>query len=560
MKKALTFKLIATLLVLLVFSACSTTNPSPAGEPDLQVSAQSVDRRIASGADDTEEVSTGAMYAPSGRLEIVKTESYGNQTVGLRFTNITVPKGAKITNAQLFFTAERVTSAPTNVTVKGLKDARPFPTTRNYLSSAAKTTALNSWPPNPWTEVGVTDAYKTGNIANVVQELVNASSWRSGGALAFVIYGGQGDRSAESFESSPSQAVRLVIQYDPPAQPQPTIPSCLTSSNPTAPTATRNLKLEGLPANAQVTLKGKTIDGGTGQAVTIQNNGTGLCLSGGKLITDARDNSSWDSVYHEGHNFLNLLNSKEVKLERVAGDTAGDALGIVAKYWVKGKEYAAQPGHAANWTLAHSYFRHVGDDIVDNDMREAGTIDNVLVDWAHTGIACRAYAAGFQRVPGKMTVKNTLFAIKPQLSSGNGANNYYSPFKWDTPKGLRAGSRAEYRKPCPLALNNVTVYMAPRSTGVRSVFATTSDGSIDPVEFVTECTNVTFLYGGTNYPNKAQLDRLRAKFGPSCFSVMEGAPARAEWNKRRDNWFARHDLPGFEHIQKYRYSQPAAPK
>ena len=213
MNKTLSFKLLFAFLALLIFSACGTTVPNSADEPDIQASALSVDRRITSGADDVEEVSTGAMYAPSGRLEIVKTENYGNQIVGLRFTNLAIPKGAKITNAQLFFTAQQATSAPTNVTVKGLKDAKPFPTTKSYLSSAAKTSAYNSWPPNPWTEVGVTDAYKTGNIANVVQELVSASTWTSGSALAFVIYGGQGDRAAESFESSPSQAVRLVVEY-----------------------------------------------------------------------------------------------------------------------------------------------------------------------------------------------------------------------------------------------------------------------------------------------------------------------------------------------------------
>ena len=219
MNKSHRFRALLALLVILALGACGTNDLNAADEPELQVSAQSVDRRIASGADDTEEVSTGAVYAPSGRLEIVLTENYGNQVVGLRFTNLAIPKGAKITNAQLFFTAERASSAPTSVTVRGLKDAKPFPTTRNYLSSAAKTTALNSWPPNPWTEVGVTDKYRTGNIANIVQELVNASSWRSGGALAFVIYGGKGDRSAESFESSPNQAARLVVEYDLPPQP-----------------------------------------------------------------------------------------------------------------------------------------------------------------------------------------------------------------------------------------------------------------------------------------------------------------------------------------------------
>ena len=220
MTKPLALNLVLTLLVLLILSACGTPNPAPApaAETDLQA-AGTVTKRIASGADDTEEVADGAVFAPSERLEIVKTLDRGNQLVGLRFTDLAIPKGARITNAQLFFTAERATSAPTNVTVKGLKDAKPFPTTKNYLSSAAKTTALNTWPPNAWTQVGVTDAYKTGNISNIVQELVSASSWQSGNALAFVIYGGNGDRSAESFEGNPKQAVRLLVEYSIPDKP-----------------------------------------------------------------------------------------------------------------------------------------------------------------------------------------------------------------------------------------------------------------------------------------------------------------------------------------------------
>ena len=365
----------------------------------------------------------------------------------------------------------------------------------------------------------------------------------------------------DALEISSSKSYTPGGTSAPTPTPTPTISTCLTSSNPTLPTDTTSLRLRNLSANAQVKLAGKTITGVPSEnptAVRLENNGSGLCVSGGTLKTDATDTSNWDNIFHGGRNFVSILGSKGAKIERVAGDTAGDALSIGSVRWVNGQKTAPASDHAENWALSHSYFRHTGDDILDNDMRAAGTIDNVLVDWTYVGIACRGYEYGFRRVPGKMTVKNTLFAMKPQASGYGGATNTYGfPFKWDEQSQLDAnGTKPEHRKACPLALNNVTIYMAPKPSGPNSLF---SSRGINPVDYVTECTNVTFLYGGSSYPHKAQLSKLQQKFGSNCFKVIEGSAAKAEWNTRRDKWFADHDKPGFEHIQAYRYSQPLKP-
>ena len=549
-----------------LLAACSsdlqTSTLDPAEEPLLSTQATTVTRVVPNSASDAEEQSTGSYYNNSTVLELGEKTPGDIQQTGLRFSSVAIPANANITSAKLEFVAVTNQSGTASLTVRGDKEANAPEFTSSYsrISARPRTTAVTNWAPSAWTSG---NTYSTVDFRAVAQELVNQSSWTSGNAMAFII-AGTGLRKAVSYDQSSTLAPKLYVTYEIAAS----ISTCLTSSTPRTYTTTQNLNIQGLSSNAQVTLKGKTINGGSSSAVTIKNNSDGLCVSGGTLKTDAQDGSSWDGVFHSGRLFVNLYNSKKATVERVAGDTAGDGFHIASKVFSDPPLNGSL--HAENWTLSQSYFRHVGDDIVDNDMRAAGTVDDVLVDWAHTGIACRGYAQGFQRVPGKMTVKNTLFAIKPQLSAARGANMYYSPFKWDTPDGLQEGSRVEYRKPCPLALNNVTVYMAPKPSGASemAVFATYAGGSIDPVEFVTECTNVTFLYGGTNYGKKSdgtpleqlkQLERLQARWGANCFKIIQGQAAKNEWNARREAWFVQHNLPGFEHIQYYRNRQPSAP-
>ena len=72
-----------------------------------------ITRTVAAESDDAEEEgvggsSPGAVYLDSSDLELVRDNgsTQGTQQVGIRFTNITVPVGATITNAYISFVAD----------------------------------------------------------------------------------------------------------------------------------------------------------------------------------------------------------------------------------------------------------------------------------------------------------------------------------------------------------------------------------------------------------------------------------------------------------------------
>ena len=88
--------------------------------------------------------------------------------------------------------------------------------------------------------------------------------------------------------------------------------------------------------------------------MTVKDSST-LCLSGSKLTYDSRvlnDNSYWEedrapNAFHSAKRGVQLVNSPNAVVQRVAIDTAGDGLSI-------------QDG-SPNWTFRDSYIRHVGD-------------------------------------------------------------------------------------------------------------------------------------------------------------------------------------------------------
>ncbi|HET9725058.1 MAG TPA: hypothetical protein VFR44_14615 [Actinomycetota bacterium] len=160
-----------------------------------------VRRPVAVGKDDAEESSTGAMNLNSADLELVLDGSRGNQTVGMRFTGVTVPKNAVITNAYVQFTTARATSVSTALTVQAQAGDNPatFAKTTGNISSRPRTSQSVSWNPAPWTIVGEAGAnQRTPNISNVIQAVVNRTGWASGNAMVIVITG-SGKRAAEAF-------------------------------------------------------------------------------------------------------------------------------------------------------------------------------------------------------------------------------------------------------------------------------------------------------------------------------------------------------------------------
>lgn len=181
--------------------------PPPYAPPGAVIS------QINSGDDDAEEdVSSGSMYMNSSDLEL--GEDGSPQIVGMRFRNITVPKGAKIVSAYIEFTTDEKDSGTTNLTIKGeaSDDASGFSSSDYELSSRNKTSATVTWSDlDSWNSID--EEHKTPDLSSIVQEIVNRQGWSSGNDVALFIEG-TGSRTAESYEGESYSAPRLVVTYD----------------------------------------------------------------------------------------------------------------------------------------------------------------------------------------------------------------------------------------------------------------------------------------------------------------------------------------------------------
>jgi len=134
--------------------------------------------RFAAGYDDAEERSSGSMYLTSSDLELVYDGS--DQTAGLRFAGVDIPRGATILSAYIQFQADETSAGATSLMIKGqdIDDAPAFDATLRNISSRARTLAEVPWSPGPWTTVGEAGPdQQTPNIASVIQEIMDRSDW-----------------------------------------------------------------------------------------------------------------------------------------------------------------------------------------------------------------------------------------------------------------------------------------------------------------------------------------------------------------------------------------------
>ena len=165
--------------------------------------------------DDAEErISDGSVARSGADLEL--GEDSAPQIVGLRFSNVQIPRGAAITFAYVEFTADETHSGTTNLTFHGeaSNNAAPFDDNDYHLSSRPKTSASSAWNNvPPWTTIHAT--YQSADLSPIVQEIVNRDGWSPGNALAIYVTG-SGRRTAESYDGEPTMAPILHVEYAPP--------------------------------------------------------------------------------------------------------------------------------------------------------------------------------------------------------------------------------------------------------------------------------------------------------------------------------------------------------
>jgi hypothetical protein len=173
-----------------------------------------VNVRIAQDDDDAEEsTATGEVFLDSSDLEFGYDGSVGSeQVVGLRFLNVGIPADVTVTSAYLEFVTDETGSATTSAEIRALAtdSASRFMPAAFDISGRATTPSVVYWDLPAWPTVG--EAHQSPDISNLVQDVVDRAGWSKGNAMAFVI-SAAGDRTAESWDGSPTDAVLLHVEY-----------------------------------------------------------------------------------------------------------------------------------------------------------------------------------------------------------------------------------------------------------------------------------------------------------------------------------------------------------
>jgi hypothetical protein len=143
-------------------------------------------------------------------------------SIGMRFTNVTIPPGAIINSAVLQLRAhlnDNQVIVRSKIRAEDAGNAQTFSDLTDY-QNRPRTTEEVIWDDiGPWTVVGTW--HNSPDIKDVIQAVVNRSDWASGSAM--VIFFDDRDKRSDNgahrevslFDSNPGSAPKLVIDYTP---------------------------------------------------------------------------------------------------------------------------------------------------------------------------------------------------------------------------------------------------------------------------------------------------------------------------------------------------------
>lgn len=169
--------------------------------------------QVSTGNDDAEQAGS-VVNTIDNDLNLGNASDAGSaQTIGIRFQEVDVPKGATIVDAEIQFYAQGTSSGAASFTIKGIDDddLSAFSATTDDITDRNLTTASVAWAPEDWITTG--ERYETADIATIVKEIVDRTNWASGNNMGFVIEPGTGERIADSYNGDPARGPRLRIRY-----------------------------------------------------------------------------------------------------------------------------------------------------------------------------------------------------------------------------------------------------------------------------------------------------------------------------------------------------------
>jgi hypothetical protein len=187
----------------------NTPSPTPTGTTTGSLTLQ-----VSAGGDDVAE--DGTSYSATTNPEWVGTGGSTTASyLGLRFTNVALPKNAVVTSAKVqFYSAQgQWISMSVTVSADATGNSAAFSSgskpSQRALTTAKATYADNTnWSANTW--------YTSSDLSAVVQEIVKRPDWNTNNSLSLILKGNgpaYGRKFVKGFEAGAATAPRLVITY-----------------------------------------------------------------------------------------------------------------------------------------------------------------------------------------------------------------------------------------------------------------------------------------------------------------------------------------------------------
>jgi hypothetical protein len=127
---------------------------------------------------------------------------------------VAIPQGAQIQRAYIQFQVDEVSEAAADLVIQGEAhdNAPTFAAVSYNITGRTRTGVAVPWTPAPWSTIGAAGVeQQTSDIAPVIQEIVNRSTW-AGNSLV-IIFSGTGARLAEAWDGDQAGAPLLHVEY-----------------------------------------------------------------------------------------------------------------------------------------------------------------------------------------------------------------------------------------------------------------------------------------------------------------------------------------------------------
>lgn len=198
-----------------VATAVPTATAAPTATATVSAGQQTLTLRITNSGDDVNQDGSSNMFTNQSPTWLGTGASTSDSYKGLRFSGVTIPRNATITQARIEFysTQSQRIAVSMQIAAENVGNSAAFsssskPSQRALTSQKVAYSANDQWDTNRW--------YQVTGLAPIIQSVVNRTDWQAGNALTIILKGNgaqYGRKFVQSYDGNPSLAARLVIEY-----------------------------------------------------------------------------------------------------------------------------------------------------------------------------------------------------------------------------------------------------------------------------------------------------------------------------------------------------------